>query len=65
MTSTTPSIGSMAYKNQRKAISVGLVGNAAIILPELFRRGVPVDIVTDQTSAHDPLAYIPDGNRSR
>jgi urocanate hydratase len=51
----------VAYKNQRKAISVGLVGNAAIILPELFRRGVPVDIVTDQTSAHDPLAYIPDG----
>lgn len=51
----------VSYKNQRRAISVGLVGNAAIILPELFRRGVPVDIVTDQTSAHDPLAYIPDG----
>ncbi len=51
----------VAYKSQRRAISVGLVGNAAIILPELFRRGVPVDIVTDQTSAHDPLAYIPDG----
>ncbi len=51
----------VAYKNQRKAISVGLVGNAATILPELLRRGVPIDIVTDQTSAHDPLYYIPEG----
>ena len=51
----------VSYKEQRKAISVGLVGNAAIVLPELYRRGVPVDIVTDQTSAHDPLAYIPEG----
>ena len=51
----------VAYKDQRKAISVGLVGNAATILPELLRRGVPVDIVTDQTSAHDPLYYIPEG----
>ncbi len=51
----------VSYKEQRKAISVGLLGNAAIVLPELYRRGVPVDIVTDQTSAHDPLAYIPEG----
>ncbi len=51
----------LAYKSQRKALSVGLLGNAATILPELFRRGVPVDIVTDQTSAHDPLSYIPEG----
>jgi urocanate hydratase len=51
----------LAYKEQRKARSVGLIGNAAIILPELLRRGVPVDIVTDQTSAHDPLYYIPEG----
>ena len=51
----------LAYKDQRKAISVGLVGNAATVLPELLRRGVPVDIVTDQTSAHDPLYYIPEG----
>ncbi len=50
----------VAYKEQRKAISVGLVGNAATILPELLRRGVPIDIVTDQTSAHDPLFYIPE-----
>ena len=48
------------YRNERKALSVGLVGNAATVLPELLRRGVPVDIVTDQTSAHDPLFYIPD-----
>lgn len=51
----------LAYKEQRKARSVGLIGNAAVILPELLRRGVPVDIVTDQTSAHDPLYYIPEG----
>jgi urocanate hydratase len=50
-----------AYAAQRKAVSVGLVGNAATVLPELLRRGVPVDIVTDQTSAHDPLYYIPEG----
>jgi len=48
-------------KNKRLAISIGLVGNAATILPELLRREVPVDIVTDQTSAHDPLYYIPEG----
>ncbi len=49
------------YKQQRKAVSVGLLGNAATVLPELLRRGVEVDIVTDQTSAHDPLYYIPEG----
>jgi len=48
------------YKSEKKAISVGLVGNAATVLPELLARGVPVDIVTDQTSAHDPLYYIPE-----
>jgi urocanate hydratase len=48
-------------KKNRTALSVGLEGNAALVLPELLRRGVPVDIVTDQTSAHDPLSYIPDG----
>jgi urocanate hydratase len=48
-------------KNQKLAISIGLVGNAATILPELLRRDVPIDIVTDQTSAHDPLYYIPEG----
>ncbi len=43
------------------ALSVGLVGNCATVLPELLRRGVEVDIVTDQTSAHDPLSYLPVG----
>ena len=46
----------------RKPISVGLLGNAAEILPELIRRGVRPDIVTDQTSAHDPInGYLPKG----
>jgi urocanate hydratase len=44
-----------------EAVSVGLVGNCASVLPELLRRGVEIDVVTDQTSAHDPLAYLPDG----
>lgn len=48
-------------KHDRKALSVGVVGNAATIVPELLRRGVPADIVTDQTSAHDPLYYVPEG----
>jgi urocanate hydratase len=49
----------LAAKRERKALSVGLVGNCAAVLPELLRRGVEVDIVTDQTSAHDPLSYLP------
>jgi len=44
-----------------EALSVGLVGNCAEVLPELARRGVVPDIVTDQTSAHDPLSYVPAG----
>jgi urocanate hydratase len=45
-----------------KAISVGLVANIADVLPELFRRGVVPDVLTDQTSAHDPLnGYVPNG----
>ncbi|WP_026820211.1 urocanate hydratase [Arthrobacter castelli] len=48
-------------KESRTALSVGLVGNCAEILPELLKRGEPVDIVTDQTSAHDPLSYLPAG----
>ena len=43
----------------RRALSVGLVGNAADLLPRLLADGVSADIVTDQTSAHDPLTYIP------
>ncbi|MBL4686927.1 MAG: urocanate hydratase [Nannocystaceae bacterium] len=46
----------------KKALSVGLLGNCATVLPELVRRGVVPDIVTDQTSAHDELnGYVPDG----
>ncbi|WP_025158964.1 urocanate hydratase [Leifsonia aquatica] len=48
-------------KDEGRALSVGLVGNAAEVFPELLRRGVPIDIVTDQTSAHDPLSYLPIG----
>jgi urocanate hydratase len=48
-------------RSSRQALSVGVVGNAATLVPELLRRGVPIDIVTDQTSAHDPLAYLPEG----
>ncbi len=47
-------------KEERRALSVGLVGNAATLFPRLLRMGVPIDIVTDQTSAHDPLSYIPE-----
>ncbi len=45
----------------RRPLSVGLVGNAVEVLPRLLADGVAADIVTDQTPAHDPLAYIPDG----
>ena len=48
-------------KQERRGWSVGLVGNAAEVVPELLRRGVAIDIVTDQTSAHDPLSYLPAG----
>ncbi|UPL13544.1 urocanate hydratase [Microbacterium galbinum] len=51
----------LAAKDAGEALSVGVVGNAAEVFPELHRRGVPIDIVTDQTSAHDPLAYLPIG----
>ncbi|MEN9707014.1 MAG: hypothetical protein RIS31_580 [Actinomycetota bacterium] len=51
----------VAAKNAKKAISIGVVGNAATVFDELLKRDVPIDIVTDQTSAHDPLYYIPEG----
>jgi urocanate hydratase len=48
--------------HERKAVSVGLAGNCAEVLPEMARRGIVPDLVTDQTSAHDPLnGYIPAG----
>jgi urocanate hydratase len=48
-------------RQARTPISIGVVGNAAEVFPELLRRSVEIDIVTDQTSAHDPLSYIPVG----
>ncbi len=51
-----------AARRERRPLSIGLAGNAAEVLPELVRRGVEVDVVTDQTSAHDPLnGYVPAG----
>lgn len=55
----------LAAKAERRALSVGVAGNAAEVFPELLRRHtageLAVDIVTDQTSAHDPLSYLPEG----
>ncbi len=52
----------LVAKRDRKPLSIGLLGNAADLFPELLRIGLDVDIVTDQTSAHDPLhGYIPAG----
>src|SRR6478672_2223846 len=49
-------------KTEKRAISVGLVGNCADVVPELARRGIVPDILTDQTSAHDALnGYVPNG----
>jgi urocanate hydratase len=49
-------------RREKRALSVGLVGNCAEVLPEIVRRSVKVDVVTDQTSAHDPLnGYVPSG----
>ncbi|MFC7278415.1 urocanate hydratase [Paractinoplanes rhizophilus] len=50
-----------AAKSEKSAISIGVVGNAADVFPQLRIKGVEIDIVTDQTSAHDPLSYIPIG----
>ncbi len=50
----------VAARDERRPLSVGLLGNAADVFPELLSRGFPADIVTDQTSAHDPLGgYVP------
>ncbi|HYX89474.1 MAG TPA: urocanate hydratase [Gaiellaceae bacterium] len=51
-----------AAASEERALSVGLLGNAAEVVPELARRGEPFDLVTDQTAAHDPLnGYVPVG----
>jgi urocanate hydratase len=46
-------------RDAKRAMSVGLVGNAAVLVPRLLELDFPADIVTDQTSAHDPLMYVP------
>ncbi|MEN5074839.1 urocanate hydratase [Isoptericola cucumis] len=50
-----------AARTEKRALSVGVAGNSAHVVPELLKRGVAVDVVTDQTSAHDPLSYLPLG----
>jgi len=51
----------LAYgaRDRKEALSIGVLGNAAITHPLLLKMGAEIDIVTDQTSAHDPLAYLP------
>ncbi|GGX76922.1 urocanate hydratase [Streptomyces hiroshimensis] len=48
-------------RDARRPLSIGVLGNAAELLPQLLAMNAPIDIVTDQTSAHDPLAYLPVG----
>ena len=48
-----------AARDARTPLSIGLLGNAAVLFPQLLEMGAPIDVVTDQTSAHDPLAYLP------
>jgi urocanate hydratase len=50
-----------AARADRRALSIGVLGNAAEVLPRLVEMDAPVDIVTDQTPAHDPLSYVPAG----
>ena len=48
-------------RDNNQALSIGLLGNAADVFPAMLRNSTPIDIVTDQTSAHDPLTYLPSG----
>src|SRR3954452_14607026 len=48
-------------RDERRPLSIGVLGNAAELVPQLLAMNAPIDIVTDQTSAHDPLAYLPLG----
>jgi urocanate hydratase len=50
-----------AARDARQPLSIGLLGNAADVLPAMLARGAAIDVVTDQTSAHDPLTYLPRG----
>lgn len=51
----------VAARDAKRPLSIGLEGNAAEVFPQLLKMAAPIDIVTDQTSAHDPLAYLPIG----
>ena len=51
----------VAARDAGQPLSIGLLGNAADILPRMLAMGAPVNVVTDQTSAHDPLTYLPRG----
>jgi urocanate hydratase len=51
----------VSARDERRPLSIGVLGNAAELLPALLEQDAPIDIVTDQTSAHDPLAYLPVG----
>ncbi len=53
----------VAARDERRPLSIGVLGNAAELLPRLVETDAPIDVVTDQTSAHDPLAYLPVGTR--
>ena len=52
-------------RDAKRPLSIGVLGNAAVMLPQLLEMDAPIDIVTDQTSAHDPLFYLPGGRRVR
>ena len=51
----------VAARDERRPLSIGVLGNAAELFPKLLEMKAPIDIVTDQTSAHDPLSYLPVG----
>ena len=51
----------IAARDEGRPLSIGLLGNAADVFPAMLARQAPIDIVTDQTSAHDPLTYLPHG----
>jgi urocanate hydratase len=51
----------VAARDERRPLSIGVLGNAAELVPQLLEMKAPIDVVTDQTSAHDPLSYLPIG----
>jgi len=51
----------VSARDERRPLSIGVLGNAASLVPQFLANDAPIDIVTDQTSAHDPLSYLPIG----